>query len=104
MWLSQLLFGKAFDSATNLLFHPGIGNLCICGNFCAYCFKAIVVSENVDRLPTLGATEDTYIVRLEKNVPQRIRMFVWLEGQDVDCVNLERVINIALSIELAGAH
>ena len=64
----------------------------------------IVVSNNVDKLPLTGATEDTHIVRLEKNVPQRIRMFVWLEGQDVDCVNLSRVVNIALSIELAGGH
>lgn len=49
-----------------------------------------------------GATEDAYIVHLEKNVPQRIRMFIWLEGQDVDCVDLSKVFNIALSVELAG--
>lgn len=49
-----------------------------------------------------GATEDTHIVRLEKNVPQRIRMFIWLEGQDVDCVNVGQVLDLALSIEFAG--
>ena len=49
-----------------------------------------------------GATEDTYIVQLEKNVPQRIRMFIWLEGQDVDCQNLSQVFDLVLSIELAG--
>lgn len=65
----------------------------------------IVVGSHVDELPTTGgATEDTYIVRLEKNIPQRIRMFVWLEGQDADCINLDRVVDIALSIELAGGR
>lgn len=64
----------------------------------------IVIDRYVDEVPMAGATEDTHIVRLEKNVPQRIRMFIWLEGQDADCVNLNRVINIALSIELAGGH
>ena len=49
-----------------------------------------------------GATVDTHIVHLEKNVPQRIRMFIWLEGQDVDCQNLSQVLDLVLSIELAG--
>ena len=53
-------------------------------------------------LYSAGATEDTYIVQLEKNVPQRIRMFIWLEGQDPDCVDMSRVLDLALSIELAG--
>ena len=51
---------------------------------------------------TAGATEDTHIVHLEKNIPQRIRMFIWLEGQDVDCVNVNQVLDLALSIEFAG--
>ena len=49
-----------------------------------------------------GATQDTHIVHLERNVPQRIRMFIWLEGQDVDCQNLSQVLDLVLSIELAG--
>ena len=49
-----------------------------------------------------GATESTAIVRLEKNVPQRIRMFVWIEGQDVDCTGAEAV-DFAISVELAGS-
>lgn len=51
-----------------------------------------------------GATDDVYIVKLEKNVPQRIRMFVWLEGQDVDCVNGVSASSFALRIELAGSN
>ncbi|MBR6807197.1 MAG: hypothetical protein IKM46_02325 [Clostridia bacterium] len=51
-----------------------------------------------------GATDDVVIVELEKNVPQRIRMFVWLEGEDVDCVNGAAACNFVLSIEFAGSN
>lgn len=51
-----------------------------------------------------GATDDVYIVDLERNVPQRIRMFVWLEGQDVDCINEATQSGLAISIELAGSN
>ena len=51
-----------------------------------------------------GATDDAYIVDLERNVPQRIRMFIWLEGQDVDCINDARESGIVVSIELAGSN
>ena len=47
---------------------------------------------------------DIVIVDLEKNVPQRIRMFVWIEGQDVDCQSLESGGSILLSLELAGGN
>lgn len=50
-----------------------------------------------------GATEDTYIVQLERNVPQRIRMFIWLEGQDLDCVNAIQTESLAINLELAGS-
>lgn len=50
-----------------------------------------------------GATEDVYIVDLKKNIPQRIRMFIWLEGQDVDCTNDAASSGIAINIELAGS-
>lgn len=49
-----------------------------------------------------GAAEDVFIVKLERNVPQRIRMFIWLEGQDIDCTNQKTATNFALSLELAG--
>lgn len=51
-----------------------------------------------------GATDDAYIVDLERNVPQRIRMFLWLEGQDADCTNDVKNSTIAVSIELAGSN
>ena len=51
-----------------------------------------------------GATEDedVYIIKLERNVPQRIRMFIWLEGQDVDCVDSVNSSSFAVNIEFAG--
>jgi len=53
---------------------------------------------------TAGATDDVYIVNLEKNVPQRIRMFIWLEGQDIDCTNEAAASAFVLNLELAGSN
>lgn len=50
----------------------------------------------------VGATTDAVIVSLKKNVPQRIRMFVWLEGQDIDCTNEAALKTLLLNLELAG--
>ena len=59
------------------------------------------LAANVD---TSGATDDVYITMLERNTPQRIRMFIWLEGQDVDCVTSNsEVTDFMLNLELAGA-
>lgn len=58
----------------------------------------------LSQLQGAGATDDVYIVKLEKNVPQRIRMFVWLEGEDIDCVNSINTSSFALKIELAGSN
>ncbi len=58
----------------------------------------------LESLRTSGATEDVYIVKLEKNIPQRIRMFVWIEGQDVDCNQMTELGRFALSLELAGSN
>ncbi len=55
-------------------------------------------------LETSGATEDVYITKLEKNVPQRIRMYVWIEGQDVDCIDSVQLGRVAISLELAASN
>ena len=52
---------------------------------------------NTDR-----ATDEIVITTLQKNVPQRIRMFVWLEGQDADCVNIGDISNLIINLEFAG--
>ncbi len=63
-----------------------------------------VSSENVGKVSTAGAADNAVIVTLEKNVPQRVRMYVWLEGQDSDCVNSVAGKNIAINLELAGSN
>ena len=65
-------------------------------------FGESIAAEQLEALQTADATEDVYIIRLEQNVPQRIRMFIWLEGQDVDCVNQAATAGLALELELAG--
>ena len=62
----------------------------------------VVDAEKLSVLPAAGATDDAYMIRLEKNVPQRIRMFVWLEGQDVDCASSAFADSLVLGLELAG--
>lgn len=51
-----------------------------------------------------GATDDVYIVTLQKNVPQRIRLFLWVEGEDVDCTRMADTSNLMISLELAGSN
>ncbi len=61
-----------------------------------------LTAEAFSQLETAGVTRDVQIVQLERYIPQRIRMFIWLEGQDVDCVNLASASAFALELELAG--
>ena len=68
-----------------------------------YKYGSVASAMEVTSLDTSGATEDVYIIKLERNVPQRIRMFIWLEGQDIDCVNAIGAANFAVNIELAGS-
>ena len=63
-----------------------------------------VLAEDPALRTVAGATEDTIITVLPKNVPQRIRMFVWLEGQDADCVNAQAATNLIVNLELAGSN
>ncbi len=63
----------------------------------------IVAPELFDSLTTAGATEDVVIVELEEDVPQRIRMFIWIEGQDVDCSGDLSASSLLLNLELAGS-
>ena len=62
------------------------------------------IIENNDAVVLSGATDDVVIAELEKNVPQRIRMFVWLEGQDIDCSNNSCIqkTGFAVNLELSG--
>ena len=66
-----------------------------------------IINENnqvvLSGLDTAGATDDVYIIKLERNVPQRIRMFVWVEAQDFDCGASAKSARFAVNIEFAGA-
>ncbi|MBR3960623.1 MAG: hypothetical protein IKK13_00225, partial [Clostridia bacterium] len=66
--------------------------------------NGIVDPELFSGISSAGATDDVVIIELEKNVPQRIRMFVWTEGQDVDCSNTKASGGILLNLELAGSN
>lgn len=57
----------------------------------------------LETLALSNAVERAQIVTLEKNVPQRIRMYVWLEGQDIDCDSSVALEYFTLGIELAGS-
>lgn len=61
-------------------------------------------AEEIAAMLQAGATDDVYITELIGGVPQRIRMFIWLEGQDVDCINSAASGGFAISIELAGSN
>lgn len=58
---------------------------------------------NLNQVLLAGATDDVYIVQLQRDIPQRIRMFVWLEGQDADCVNVTQNSSLVLNLEFAGS-
>ena len=62
-------------------------------------------AEQMQSLAQAGAADHAVITTLRRNVPQRIRVFVWLEGQDGDCAAAGAVeaSQIALRLEFAGA-
>lgn len=63
-----------------------------------------VAGSILSTLNQAGATDDVNITTLEKDVPQRIRMFIWIEGQDIDCTDTMSAVDFAVSIELAGSN
>lgn len=62
-------------------------------------------TDAVKKLMTAGAADDVMITSIAPNTPQRIRMYIWLEGQDADCTNSASVdaSSFALNLEFAGA-
>lgn len=73
-------------------------------NLYAAAADGLVVADAPALHAVAGATDDAVITVLPKNVPQRIRMFIWLEGQDADCVNAQAVTNLIVNLELAGSN
>ena len=73
-------------------------------NLYASAVDGVVASDAPELHALTGATDDAVIAVLPKNVPQRIRMFIWLEGQDVDCVGQKTASNLIVNLELAGSN
>ena len=63
--------------------------------------EKVALQDAVVGASNAGATDDAVIIELERNIPQRIRMFIWLEGQDVDCVEQIAASAFGVNIELA---
>jgi hypothetical protein len=74
------------------------------GGLSSFLNDGVVTEEEMTYVETTGATYDSCITILERNCPQRIRMFVWIEGQDVDCTALRGSLDIIMSLELAGSN
>lgn len=64
----------------------------------------VTKAKNMKYIAEANTTEQAIIVNLKKNVPQKVRMYVWLEGQDVDCVRETAAEYFAVGIELAGSQ
>lgn len=65
--------------------------------------NGVVAADSAALVNTSGATEDVYITTLEKDVPQRIRMFIWLEAQDDDCT-YHNGSSFVINLEFAGGN
>lgn len=85
------------------------------GQFASYLNKGSFISysgslddhisaEFLQTLEKGNATEDVYIISLERNVPQRIRMFIWIEGQDADWDPSIAASSFAVNLVLAGSN
>ena len=84
----QILRGE-FWQDTRDLYLAGTGN--------------VTTSQQMESLKEDNVTDHAIIVNLDKNVPQRVRMYVWIEGQDVDCVREAALETLIIGIELAGS-
>ncbi len=63
----------------------------------------VVSADKLENGLLSAASDDVVLTRLERNVPQRIRMYIWLEGQDADCTNSAAGALLALNIQLSGS-
>ena len=106
------IYGKNLDSVNVLSYFY---NTYLQGQFSSYLDKGVFIQNTSDigeevigqeqfiMLDTANATDDVFIVKLQRNVPQRIRMFIWVEGQDADCARGIAESSFAMSIEFAGS-
>lgn len=105
------IFGKSDMDAAAAGFYTGylqgqFSSLIDKGSFIQYSalLDDYVSAERLQTLAKAGATDDVFIIALERNVPQRIRMFVWLEGQDADWDPTNASSSFTVSVEFAGSN
>lgn len=87
---------------------PGSNEVAVMGRFIAN--NALVAGQVVPQTGMAklnGGVNETIagqpvILRLEQETPRKVRLFFWIEGQDVDCWNDIAAGSIVISLELAG--
>lgn len=102
----ELSASEAQDYFYHTFLQRQVSNYLTSGQFFKYTDEVYRSSgKKTDVLLRAGAAENAIIVATERNVPQRVRMFIWIEGQDVDCVSNTAIdqSQFSLNIELAGA-
>jgi hypothetical protein len=85
---------------------PGSNQVATMGSFIGNSVALInSVDKNTGMASMTGNTAiagGTTIITLTKNTPQKVQMFVWIEGQDVDCWNDIAAGSFIINLELAG--
>lgn len=107
----ETTISQLFENFYNTYLQSQVSNYVNKGNFIAdttqlydLAVNDVVDEASIKSVEQSGATETTYIVSLQKNIPQRIRMFIWIEGQDIDCSSQSSATSFALGIEFAGSN
>ena len=65
-------------------------------------YQSVADGADWNTLDLAGATEDVWICSLAPDTPKRIRLFIWLEGADDDCVFSPADAELLIRLELAG--
>lgn len=102
---------EAADLFYNEYLQGQVGAYVKCGDFYKSTSNLYALAENdavsAEALmgQSAGAVDDVMITKLQTNTPQRVRMYIWLEGQDIDCTNITSVTasGLSVNIELSGA-
>ncbi|MBR6522634.1 MAG: hypothetical protein IKT47_08185 [Oscillospiraceae bacterium] len=92
-WKNGVDFSKENDK-------PDSENVEIFGKFIS---SENIVNNRVVGIESVGGqTSSDVILTLEEGKPVKIRLFVWIEGQDVDCWNDVAAGSFVVNLELAG--
>ncbi|NCB52312.1 MAG: hypothetical protein EOM54_10575 [Clostridia bacterium] len=86
--------------------HPGSNEVDLMGRFVTNTAELMNGLDEDTNMALIGINtsiaSEPVIVSLTKDNPQKIRMFIWLEGQDVDCWNDVAAGSFVINLEFAG--